>query len=106
VLADQLLWAPPATGAMLLFLGAAEAAGGGAAGAAGVGAAAAHRLAASYAPTLAANWSLWPLVQAVNFSFVPPAKQVLFGNVVGLGWSVALSRLANAPVAAAAAEPP
>ena len=88
VLADQLLWAPPATAACLFYLGALEA---------GTAAGGAARAAERLAPTLAANWTVWPAVQAVNFGFVPPAYQILFSNVVGLGWSFMLSRLAATP---------
>jgi len=94
VLADQLLWAPPATAVMLAFLGAAD--GGGAV----------SRLRSSFLPTLSANWMVWPLVQSVNFALVPPQYNILFTNVIGLGWSVALSRLANAPTAPGTAPPP
>lgn len=34
---------------------------------------------------------IWPLVQAVNFAFVPVPLQVLFVNVVGLAWGAVLS---------------
>ena len=38
-----------------------------------------------------ANWTLWIPAQLVNFGMVPLKYQVLFGNVVALGWSVYLS---------------
>lgn len=44
------------------------------------------------APSLVvANWTLWIPAQLVNFGMVPLKFQVLFGNVVALGWSVYLS---------------
>lgn len=47
-------------------------------------------------PTLMANWTLWPFAQVVNFIFVPPEFQVLFVNVIGLGWNTYLSLAASA----------
>lgn len=38
-------------------------------------------------PTLVTNWTVWPAVQWFNFTCVPPALQVLFGNVVSLFWN-------------------
>jgi hypothetical protein len=48
------------------------------------------------------NWRLWPLVNYVNFTYVPPALRVLTLNLVGIGWMVYLVRtMANAAAAAA-----
>ena len=44
-----------------------------------------EKLKASYWDALKANWMLWPLVQAINFRFVPVSGQVLVVNVVSLG---------------------
>lgn len=96
--ADQLLWAPPATLAMLGFIGAAE----GAATAGGLGAVhenARARIVSAYVPTLRANYMVWPAVQYVNFAIIPPKFQILFSNLIGLGWSFYLSHVANAPTA-------
>lgn len=38
-----------------------------------------------------ANWMLWVPAQLANFALIPLKYQVLFGNVVALGWSVYLS---------------
>jgi hypothetical protein len=38
-----------------------------------------------------ANWSVWPFVQWVTFTFVPPHLRVLFGNLVGLVWNIYFS---------------
>ncbi|KAK4534965.1 hypothetical protein CDCA_CDCA03G0990 [Cyanidium caldarium] len=43
---------------------------------------------------LVANWMLWPAAQTVNFMFVPGELQVLFVNVVGVGWNAVLSLMA------------
>lgn len=31
-----------------------------------------------------ANWKVWPLINIINFKFVPPKLQVLFGNFVAI----------------------
>ena len=46
-------------------------------------------------PTLIANWKVWPGVQLVNFTFVPPEYRVLFVNVVAIGWNTYLSYVQN-----------
>ncbi|CAI5732589.1 unnamed protein product [Hyaloperonospora brassicae] len=46
-------------------------------------------------PTLAANWAVWPLVHVGTFGFVPLHYRVLFINVVNIGWSAFLSRMAS-----------
>ena len=42
-------------------------------------------------PALLANWGLWIPGNFVNFRFVAPRLQVLFANVVALGWNSYLS---------------
>ncbi len=42
-------------------------------------------------PALVANWGLWIPGNFVNFRFVAPRLQVLFANVVALGWNAYLS---------------
>jgi protein Mpv17 len=44
-----------------------------------------QKLRRSYWPTMITNWSVWPVVQAVNFKFVPLEHRVLLVNVVALG---------------------
>lgn len=46
-------------------------------------------------PTLVANWKVWPGVQLINFTFVPPEYRVLFVNVVAIGWNTYLSYVQN-----------
>jgi len=43
-------------------------------------------------PTLLTNWKVWPLVQALNFKFVPPQLQVLTVNVTAVWWNYVLSK--------------
>ena len=40
---------------------------------------------------LRVNWVVWPVLQAVNFAFVPVQFQVLFVNVCVIFWSAFLS---------------
>ncbi|KAH7476296.1 hypothetical protein KRP22_000136 [Phytophthora ramorum] len=46
-------------------------------------------------PTLAVNWAVWPLVHVCTFGFVPLQYRILFINVVNIGWSAFLSRMAS-----------
>lgn len=45
----------------------------------------AKKIASTYKDTLIANWTVWPVVQTVNFKFVPLEGRVLFVNFVSLG---------------------
>lgn len=38
-----------------------------------------------------ANYKLWPAVQCVNFYLVPLNYQLLFLNVIAIGWTAFLS---------------
>ena len=49
------------------------------------------KLKLDYWDMLKANWGLWVPTQAINLGIVPNRYQVLFGNMVGLVWSVYLS---------------
>ncbi len=44
---------------------------------------------ASY-DTLIANWAIWPMVQLVNFRFVPLNYRLLFVNTLAIGWNCRL----------------
>lgn len=46
--------------------------------------------------TLKTNWSIWPIAQTINFSFVPFHHQVLFVNMVAFFWNTYLAYVANA----------
>lgn len=46
-------------------------------------------------PSYAMDCLVWPLIQLVNFSYVPLRLQVLFVNVCNLGWYTFLSFMAN-----------
>jgi len=45
------------------------------------------KVAKDFWPLMVANWKIWPLVSLLNFAFVPPNLQVLFGNVVSIFWT-------------------
>ncbi|PWN88285.1 hypothetical protein FA10DRAFT_268488 [Acaromyces ingoldii] len=49
-----------------------------------------------YVAALVANWKLWPLVQTINFRFMPLRYRVPFTGAVGIGWQVFLSVLNSA----------
>ena len=52
-----------------------------------------EKLQKSYISGLKANYMVWPLVQAINFKFVPLDLRVLVVNIVSLGWNCFLSYL-------------
>lgn len=44
---------------------------------------------------LVANWALWVPAQLINFRYIPGKFQVLFSNIVALGWNAFLSFTAH-----------
>ncbi|KAK8812469.1 hypothetical protein WA158_007703 [Blastocystis sp. Blastoise] len=46
-------------------------------------------------PTLRANYMVWPLLQFINFKFIPQQFQVLYMNVFIFFWNIFLSKIAN-----------
>ena len=42
-------------------------------------------------PTLKTNYKVWPLLQVINFAFVPAKLQPLYVAVLSLFWNVYLS---------------
>ena len=72
VVADQLLWAPAGLAAFLITNSALET---------GSFAAVPAALDRNFVPVLQANYAVWPLIQLLNFSYVPGAYQVLVVNV-------------------------
>lgn len=45
--------------------------------------------------TLVVNWYCWPLINFVNFMFIPAQFRVLFSNFAAVGWNCYLSKKAN-----------
>lgn len=41
--------------------------------------------------TVTANWAVWPLVQMINFAFVPLQYRVIVVSIVGVFWNAYLS---------------
>jgi len=39
------------------------------------------------------NYRVWPLVNVLNFKYVPPNLRVLFGNIVGIFWTAYVIKL-------------
>ena len=54
-----------------------------------------EKLEGAYWQALKKNWMVWPLVQAINFRFVPVQGQVLVVNIVSLGEYLSFSPLAH-----------
>lgn len=46
-----------------------------------------------YMSALLANWQVWPLVQTINFRFMPLRYRVPFTGAIGIAWQVFLSIL-------------
>lgn len=51
-----------------------------------------------YVPALLANWQIWPLIQLVNFRFMPLSLRVPFTSSCGVLWTLYLSLLNEAGV--------
>jgi len=39
-----------------------------------------------FIPLMMTNYKVWPLVNILNFKYVPPQLRVLFGNIVSIFW--------------------
>lgn len=52
-------------------------------------------------PALLANWRLWPAAQLINFTLIPEEQRILYGNIVGICWTCVISKMQQAPSAAA-----
>ena len=46
-------------------------------------------------PTMVTNWKVWPLLQLINFKFVPLQLQVLYVNFMAIWWNAYLSFVKN-----------
>jgi len=57
------------------------------------GTSASDKLNSTYWPALSRNWMVWPVVQFINFKYVPLELRVLVVNIVSLGWNCYLSYL-------------
>eukprot|EP01035_Chromulina_nebulosa_P019232 gene19232-25083_t len=48
--------------------------------------------------TLIANWYCWPVINFVNFLWIPLQYRVLFSNTAAVFWNMFLSSVANRKV--------
>ena len=48
-----------------------------------------------YVTTFAIDTAVWPIVQAINFRYVPARFQALYVNIISLGWAGFLSIVTN-----------
>lgn len=81
VMADQLLFTPVLIPVMFFYLKSFE----------GTPELTLPLLKQEYTTTLLTNWAVWTPAQLINFRFVPLKLQVLFANLVSVGWSASLS---------------
>ncbi|KAG0251431.1 hypothetical protein DFQ27_008769 [Actinomortierella ambigua] len=86
MLADQVLFAP--VGLAMLFTGLTVLEGGGVREVK-------EKLSESYPTALKANYTIWPVVQLVNFSIMPLQFRLPFVSVVGIAWNAYLSLVNN-----------
>ncbi|KAL4786559.1 hypothetical protein BJX76DRAFT_105906 [Aspergillus varians] len=49
----------------------------------------------TFLPVYKANLAVWPMVQLINFGFVPLEHRVLVVNVISLGWNCFLSLISS-----------
>lgn len=50
-----------------------------------------EKIRANYLPILFVNWQVWPILQAINFRYIPLQYRVPVGALMGIGWSAFLS---------------
>jgi len=55
----------------------------------------AHDIKTNYLPILANNYKFWPMIQVVNFYFVPLQHRLMVVNVAALCWNTYLSWQTN-----------
>lgn len=61
-----------------------------------------EKIRANYMPILFVNWQVWPILQLINFRYIPLKYRVPFGSICGIAWTCFLSFKTNAvPVEAA-----
>ncbi|GAA5849041.1 hypothetical protein JCM8547_006421 [Rhodosporidiobolus lusitaniae] len=48
-----------------------------------------------YWPILSVNWQVWPILQLINFRYVPLPYRVPFGSICGIAWTCFLSFQTN-----------
>lgn len=51
-----------------------------------------------YLETMITNYKIWPLVQTLNFTFIPIQHRIAFVQLVAIFWNSYLSWMANLPI--------
>ena len=46
-------------------------------------------------PILVANWYCWPLINFLNFFYIPLQYRLLFSNIAAVFWNMLMSTLTN-----------
>ncbi|CAE7227369.1 mpv17 [Symbiodinium sp. KB8] len=85
ILLDQLVFAPIIVSCILSFLAVAQ----------GQAGDIPRRMQEQVPGAVLNNWKVWPAAQCLNFALVPVQHQVLFSNLVSVGWNGYLSWSAN-----------
>ena len=85
ILLDQLVFAPVIVSCILSFLAVAQ----------GQAGDIPRRMQEQVPGAVLNNWKVWPAAQCLNFALVPVQHQVLFSNLVSVGWNGYLSWSAN-----------
>lgn len=57
-----------------------------------------HKLSSEFWTLMIANWKVWPLVNIINFKFVPNNLRVLFGNFIGFLWTIYVVQLTSSKI--------
>mmetsp|Transcript_14420 Transcript_14420/g.21401 ORF Transcript_14420/g.21401 Transcript_14420/m.21401 type:complete len:282 (+) Transcript_14420:54-899(+) len=91
VLTDQVLWAPIFTFVYLTYMGVTSGMNPESIG---------EKIKADLIKGVVGSWSVWPLVHAIGFKFVPLRQRLLYINCIQIGYNVFLSILgSNSPEA-------
>jgi protein Mpv17 len=56
-----------------------------------------QKLSDDYLTVVTANWTVWPLVQLINFRLIPPPLQMPVMNCVVFFWSAYLAVMGSKP---------
>jgi protein Mpv17 len=88
VFTDQVLWAPIFTFVYLTWMGVTDGLSPSAVG---------DKIKNDLVKGVVGSWSVWPIVHAVGFKFVPTEQRLLYINTIQIGYNVFLSLLGSNP---------
>lgn len=54
------------------------------------------KISQDFIPVMVMNYKVWPLINILNFKYVPANLRVLFGNVISIFWMVYVLKLTKA----------